>query len=105
MRNEFNAKRTMEKVKKAIEMAGSQQAMTLERYAKMNRPWTDRTSNARNSIKGTSGWQKDSYIIMVSGNVEYFKHLELARERRYSILPGTVRRHAPNMIKQLGRFG
>lgn len=51
------------KMRFAVEKYGETAAKKLEAYAKENRPWTDRTSNARNSIQGFSGWGE------VSGNV------------------------------------
>lgn len=45
-----------EKVRRGIEVYGQTAGLKLEARAKKEAPWTDRTGNARQTIKGISGW-------------------------------------------------
>lgn len=45
-----------DKYHKGIALYGQTASLKMEAYAKQNAPWTDRTSNARQTLKGISGW-------------------------------------------------
>ncbi len=45
-----------QKVRRGIALYGQTASLKMEAWAKAHRPWTDRTHNARNTIKGISGW-------------------------------------------------
>ncbi len=45
-----------EKYRRGIELYGKTAALKLEAKAKKDAPWTDRTANARQTIKGVCGW-------------------------------------------------
>ena len=62
----------------------------LENYAKENARWENRTGHARQRLKS-------DYIILENGiklrlkhGVDYGKWLELAHEKKYSIIPETI---------------
>lgn len=98
-KNTFNADAAMQKVKAAIGLYAQTAALKLEREAKSNAPWQDRTTNARNSIQGNSGWEGSQAIIRLSGNMSYSVYLELAHGKRYAVLIPTIRKNAASVIK------
>lgn len=97
--NTFSSKKLSDEVKKRIELYGKTEALRLEGEAKRNRPWTDRTSNARNSIQGKFEWAGDVATIHLSGNAEYSAYLELANGKKYAILRPTIEIHAAEIWK------
>lgn len=97
--NKTNFKAVENKVRAAIGLLADTAAKKMEAEAKNNAPWTDRTSNARNSIRGDFGWKGNQAIITLSGNMEYSPYLELANEKKYEILVPTIRRNAPEVLK------
>jgi len=52
-----------EKINRGIELYAKTAAVKLEARAKESAPWTDRTGNARQTIKGVSGWGGVDYTI------------------------------------------
>lgn len=76
----------------AVELLCENGSQKMESYAKENRPWTDRTSRARQSLKGS--WKKEgsSYKVQIAHGVKYGVWLEFANERRYAILMPTVQK-------------
>jgi hypothetical protein len=62
----------------------------LEQYAKQNRPWTDRTANARQGLFGSTGRYGTMFRIFISHQVDYGVWLELANQGKYAILEQTV---------------
>lgn len=73
----------------------------LESYAKANRPWTDRTGNARRGLKGTSMVSASEIRIQLWHTVYYGVYLEQGFEGRFSILRPTVRRFKGTVISRL----
>src|SRR3712207_6070415 len=55
-----------------------------------NRPWTDRTNAARNSLTGTYDQVLGGVVVALAIGVEYGKHLELARGGKYRVIRPTV---------------
>ncbi len=88
-------------VRAGIGLLAKTEAERMERYAKRNRPWKDRTGNAKNSIQGDFGWEGDVCKITLSGGMDYSVHLELAREKKYAILVPTTEKYAPQIAKGL----
>lgn len=97
--NNFNAKMVENKVRAAIGLFADTAAKKMEAEAKQNAAWIDRTSNARNSIRGEFGWKGKRAVITLSGNTNYFPYLELAHEKKYAILVPTIQRNAPEILK------
>lgn len=62
----------------------------LEAKAVQDRPWTDRTDAARNSITGTYDKTAGGLIVALAIGVEYGKYLELARGGRFQVIRPTV---------------
>lgn len=79
-------------------------AKRLEAEAKQNAKWINRTSNARNSIRGTFGWRDNKCRIVLSGGMDYSVWLELANGKRYAILVPTMETNAAAIIKGYKRL-
>lgn len=97
--NNTNFKAVENKVRAAIGLLADTAAKKMEGEAKDNASWTDRTSNARNNIRGEFGWKGKKAVITLSGNMGYSKWLELAHEKKYAILVPTIQRNAPEVLR------
>ncbi|SFU40378.1 hypothetical protein [Alicyclobacillus macrosporangiidus] len=64
-------------------------AMQLEGEMKQNRPWQDRTGNARAGLKGSAELNNEGIAIRLAHSVDYGVFLELAHDGRYAILRPT----------------
>lgn len=96
--NTVDMDKVRRRVHAAIEVYGRSAASMLENEAKSKAPWTDRTSNARNSIQGEFSKNRHEALITLSGNVEYFIFLELLKEKRFAILVPTIRSNATSIF-------
>lgn len=74
-------------------------AKDFEAYAKEHRPWTDRTSQARQRLRGYVEKTEKGYRIIVAHGVDYGIMLELAREKKYAILEPTIRLKSSEVLK------
>ena len=75
-----------------------------ESTAKRNRPWTDRTSRARQGLTGSSGMDGTKCDIVLAHTVDYGVWLELAHEKRFAIVEPTVRLNSNRAISGLERL-
>lgn len=75
---------------KAIRVYAEQGALKLQNFAKENRKWTDRTGQARQRLHGFVGAIPEGYRITLAHGVDYGLWLELAHERRFSIIPQSI---------------
>lgn len=76
-----------------VESYGRTAAERMERYAKENRPWTDRTGNARRTLEGrfeNKSIGRQIYTMAIVGHMPYSVNLELSYGRKYAILYPTV---------------
>lgn len=78
------------RVDTAVRVYAETGAQKLVAFAKENRRWTDRTGDARNRLNGYVGKISNGYRITLSHGVPYGIWLELAHEKRYSIIPQTI---------------
>ncbi|MGL5507477.1 MAG: hypothetical protein ACRDB0_06220 [Paraclostridium sp.] len=89
----------------ALGLYGDSVAKKMEAYAKSNRPWTDRTSSARNRLTGTSVRLSGSKIrCNISHGVDYGIWLELCNERRYAVLKPTIDAIGPQAVSGLSKI-
>lgn len=88
----FNTIKFKSKFDSAIYLFAQNGAEKMERYAKQNRPWTDRTSRARQSLKGSATEIKNGYRLTIAHGVYYGVYLEYCHERRFAILWPTVQK-------------
>jgi len=104
IRNNFNTRQVSNRVRAAIGVYADTAAKQMERDAKQNANWENRTSNARNSIQGNFDWQGNKAVISLSGNMDYSVFLELAHEKRFAILKPTIERNAPTVLRAYQRL-
>ena len=73
-------------------------AQKMEAYAKQNRPWTDRTGRARQSLKGSAYRANKGYRLEIAHGVSYGVYLEYAQKKKITILRTTVEKVGRNQI-------
>lgn len=79
-------------------------AKQMETYAKRNRPWTDRTTHARQRLRGYVE-KKDNFVrVGIAHGVDYGKSLELEHEKRYAILKPTLDNFASKIMNDFKLF-
>lgn len=78
-------------------------ALDMENEAKRNRPWTDRTGNARRSIRGSAGKIGNNLRAVLAIGVYYGVYLELSNGGRYRIIRPTINSFRPRFINSLRR--
>lgn len=66
-------------------------ALKMQSYAQQNAPWTDRTGAARQRLKGSVQRRENAFRIQIAHGVDYGIWLEFAHEKRFAILPDTIR--------------
>lgn len=74
----------------AVRVFAEQGATKLRSYAQKNAPWTDRSGAARQRLNAYVSATASGYRITLAHGVEYGIWLELANEKRYSIIPQTI---------------
>jgi HK97 gp10 family phage protein len=86
------------------EDAADESAHLLESYAKSKAPFTDRTGNLRNSIKGTHGRIPRGQRIVISAGMSYAPWVELgtSRSKAYAFLWPAIAENA-GRIKEVFR--
>jgi hypothetical protein len=77
--------------------------------AKINAPWTDRTTNARNGLTAGAGKANGVHFIVLAHRVPYGIWLEIRWSGKYSIILPTLQEYAPTVMKGfeklLDRYG
>lgn len=70
----------------------------IENYARLNAPWKDRTTNARNGLIAQSGKQGSEYYIVLAHRVPYGIWLEVRWSGKYAIIMPTINEFSPKVI-------
>lgn len=73
-------------------------AKQFEEYAKKNKIWENRTSDAWKYMTGAVTRIENGFRINLSHGVDYGIWLELAKNKKYAILEPTVRLMSPNVL-------
>lgn len=74
-------------------------ALEMESYAKLHRPWTDRTGQARQRLTGRVDHDTQSeWVLTLSHGVDYGLWLENAHEQKYAIVKPTVLLKSPDIM-------
>lgn len=89
---------TRDKIDAAIKLYAETSALALQNYAKQKRRWTDRTGHARQRLTGYTKRTSAGYRLYLAHGVDYGIWLELANEKRYSIIPETIEYVGSNKI-------
>lgn len=85
----------------ALTDSANDAAREMEAYAKTNRPWTDRTGNARRTLEGVSELAGERLSVGVEGHMPYSVFLELGFDGRYAVLQETVNALAPKTLADI----
>lgn len=80
-----------ERSMQAVRMFAESGAQKLESEAKQNARWTDRSGAARQRLNGSVSDIPKGYRLSLAHGVDYGIWLELAHEKRFSIIPETIR--------------
>ena len=73
----------------------------MEQWARNNRPWTDRTGDARKGLTGFADLKNNKLSAGVGHSVEYGEQLEMRRAGKYAILKPTIERFLPSFERDL----
>lgn len=88
------------RVKNGVVSVMREEAQNLEDYMKLNRPWTDRTGNARAGLRADVNYYGGDYVsITLSHGVYYGVYLEYAMEKRFAIINPTLLSHGPEVVR------
>lgn len=85
----------------ALNMFASTKSEELEAYAKLNKPWRDRTGAAKALLTSNVEDLPDRIRITLSHGVDYGIWLELANDGNYSIIKPTINIKSPEFFEQL----
>lgn len=85
----------------AVEIYAQTSAKKFEGYAKEHRPWTDRTSRARQGLTGYVTATGTGWRVNIAHTVDYGLWLEYARNKKYAILEPTVRLNSDEVLTGL----
>ena len=89
------------RVEAVTQIAQKSIAPRLEQYAKSNRPWTDRTGNARRGLTGYAYRTTDELVLGIAHSVYYGKYLELGYAGRFAILHPTMEQSRQMVLDSL----
>ena len=92
------------KTKAAVGLYGDTVAKKLEASAKSNRPWTDRTGRARQSLNSGSELVGNKVRVSLAHGVDYGIWLELCNEGKYSIIMPTINKEGPAVMEGLKKI-
>jgi len=91
-----------DRVRAAVRAVADYFAPVMERYAKQNAPWTDRTSNARQSLYTmVEELSQDAVVLYLSHGVNYGVFLEVRWNGRYATIWPTIQAHLDAITKML----
>lgn len=86
---------------KAIVSETNRTATEMENYEKSNRPWTDRTGEARRRLYAVTVIAPNTIKIITGHGVEYGIHLETKHGGRYRIIKPAVNTYRTKWINNL----
>lgn len=87
------------KMRAAVGIYADSAGKKMEKEAKQNAPWTDRTAHARQTIQGGHEWHGSKCYAYVAGNEKYSSYLEFAHEKQNAILYPVVKKMSPEILK------
>lgn len=92
--------RTERTLKASLQIVCDAAAKKMEAWAKQNAPWTDRTGNARQGLRGEAFWEDDKNLVCaVMHQKDYGVWLELAHQRKYAILERAIESKKDELIR------
>lgn len=97
-------KRAPGKVRRAAALAAQSMAPEVENYMKLNAPWTDQTSNARNGLAARAYEEGSDIGIVLFHQISYGVFLETRFGGRYSIIVPTIEVMGPKVMARFERI-
>lgn len=88
-----------EKVSRVTRASQHVIAPSLENYARSNRPWQDRTGNARRRLHTKVVTSADDLSIQLHHGVSYGVFLELKQAGKFAILKPTIMQNQAAVLK------
>lgn len=77
-------------------------AKTLENEMKRDRPWQDRSGDARRFLTGRlQPPTEEELVIELAQGVPYGVYLELAHEKRFAVIEPTIRKEMNNVMRDV----
>lgn len=96
-----NIKKFDEKMRAGLLLITKQVAVKMQDWARTNAKWTDQTGNARKGLKASAEWENYiELVVKMSHSVDYGTWLELAHERKYSILEPAIDKYKDEFIRE-----
>ena len=92
------------KTRAALGLYADTVAKKMETHAKSNKPWTDRTGRAKQSLSSSWKWMGDVARVELAHGVDYGIYLEFCNEKRYAIIKPTIDVIAPQAIRGLNKI-
>lgn len=93
-----------QKTRSSLQILADSAAKAMEKYAKTNARWTDRTTNARQRLQGSTRWEESALIAAISHNVDYGMWLELCNSKKYAILEEALNSQAEQLLQAYQSF-
>lgn len=93
------------RLKEALRILADTAAKKMERWAKENAKWEDRTTNARQGLRGEGYWEdENNLVVAIMHQVDYGIWLELAMAKKYAILEQALESGKDELIAQYKRL-
>lgn len=94
-----------DRVLQAVAAVAQYTATAMQNDAKANAPWTDRSSNARSGLFGTSEAEFAAKVVTIylshGAIIDYGVYLELANSGRYAVVMRTMQAHYEPLMAML----
>lgn len=99
-----NLRQGPDKVRRAAWAAASSMAPEVENYMKLNAPWTDQTTNARNGLAARAYQEGDETGIVLYHQVSYGIFLETRFSGKYAIINPAIEAMSPRVMNRFDRL-
>lgn len=97
-----NVKASKNGLNRIIAGVMERESISAENWMKVNAPWKDQTSNARNGLGCRYQGEGDSHSMTFFHSVPYGLWLEVRFEGRYAIIGPAVQEYGPRVMGSLG---
>jgi len=92
-----------ERTEAALHALGEHYGAKMEAEAKQEARWQDRTGDARRGMFGSVEQREAAMLVRLAHSEQHGVYLEMAMQGRFSIIEPTVKRNAPNLIRDAER--
>jgi hypothetical protein len=99
-----NLRKGHQQVMHAANVTAQRSAPDVENYMKLNAPWTDQTTNARNGLIARAFQEGDTVGIDLAHSVAYGIFLEVKWSGRYAIIEPTIQAMGPVVMRRFERL-